>query len=466
MVEAPSSSRASAVGFGPRFVAAVSVGSVLNPVNSSIIAVALVTIGQVFDAGPDQTAWLVSGLYLATAVGQPTMGKLADRFGARRVYLAGLALVAAGGVLGFASGSLGLLVAARVTIGLGTSTAYPAAMAMVRRQSQRLNRPAPGSVLGALAIAAQVSSAVGPPLGGLLIAFGGWRSIFLVNLPLAAVGAVFAAWWLPADRASNEPEHRESSVWRALDPPGLVLFVAALASLLVFLMDVGEPHWWLCALALGLVAAFVGWELRADTPFLDVRMLVRNRELTATYARYAVTFLVSYSFLYGWTQWLEQSAGRSVAVTGLLLTPSFVVGSVCSALGARDRRVRGPLLIGTCALVLGSASLMLLDGDAPVWTLIGVSMLFGVPTGLNVVGNQAAMYAQAPDDQIGVASGLLRTFMYLGAVLSTSLIGTAFGQRATDTGLHNLALVLTVASVVLLAGTLLTARSAPPSHPR
>ena len=77
-------------GFGPRFVTAVSAGSALNPVNSSIIAVALVSIGHAFGAGPGTTGWLVSALYLATAVGQPTMGRLADRLGARRVYLAGL----------------------------------------------------------------------------------------------------------------------------------------------------------------------------------------------------------------------------------------------------------------------------------------------------------------------------------------------------------------------------------------
>src|SRR5689334_14111627 len=83
------------VGFGPRFVVAVSAGSVLNPINSSIIAIALVSIGHAFGVGADTAAWLVSVLYLATAVGQPAIGRLADRLGPRRVYLAGTALVAA-----------------------------------------------------------------------------------------------------------------------------------------------------------------------------------------------------------------------------------------------------------------------------------------------------------------------------------------------------------------------------------
>lgn len=106
---------AESIGFGRRFIAASSFGSVLNPVNSSIIAVALASIGRAFGAGAAATTWLVSALYLATAIGQPAMGRLADRLGPRRVYLG----------------------------------------AMVRQQSRRLHRETPGSVLGALAIAGQ-----------------------------------------------------------------------------------------------------------------------------------------------------------------------------------------------------------------------------------------------------------------------------------------------------------------------
>jgi len=161
------------IGFGRRFVAANSFGSVLNPVNSSIIAVALVSIGHAFGAGASATIWLVSALYLATAIGQPTMGRLADLTGPRRVYLAGTAAVAVGGLLGYLGWSLGSLIAARIVIGLGTSAAYPAAMAMVRRQARRLHTETPGGVLGALAIAGQATMAVGPPLGGLPITVGG-----------------------------------------------------------------------------------------------------------------------------------------------------------------------------------------------------------------------------------------------------------------------------------------------------
>ena len=438
---------AAETGFGPRFVVATSAGSVLNPVNSSIIAVALVSIGRSFGAGAAATTWLVSALYLATAIGQPAMGRLADQLGPRRVYLVGLALVAGGGLLGWWGPSLAVLVAARVILGFGTSAAYPAAMAMVRRQAQRLRRDPPGSVLGALAIAGQATMAVGPPLGGLLIVLGGWRLTFLINIPLATAGVVFALAWLPAD----EP-HRLG--WRVLDLPGAALFAAALTALMVFLMNLRAHPWWLLAVTTVLLAALTRRELAARAPFVDVRMVARNRALTTTYLRFGVTMLVTYCFIYGWTLWLEQGAGRSAAASGLLMMPSFAAAAAVSALAARSRRIWPPLVAGAAVLTVGSASLLFLHNGSPLWALAAVSIVFGVQNGLSVVTNQAAMYAQAPAEQTGAASGLLRTFMYLGAIASAGIIGFAFGARATDAGLHRLGVILTVASLILLAAIL------------
>ncbi|WP_186382359.1 MFS transporter [Amycolatopsis rhizosphaerae] len=435
-------------GFGGRFTTATSLGSVLNPVNSSIIAIALVAIGRSFGVGADATTWLVSALYVATAVGQPTAGRLADLFGPRRIYVAGSMLVGIGGLTGFLAQSLTVLVIARVIIGLGTSAAYPAAMAMVRRQSERLGTPAPGGVLSALAIAGWTSMAVGPPLGGLLIAIGGWRATLIVNVPLAAISLLCALLWLPAD---ERRERGTSSRLRTFDPAGMVLFAVVLISLLVFLMDLTSPRWWLLGVSVVLLGVLIGWELRNPTPFLDVRMLATHRALTTTYLRYAVTMLVTYCFLYGWTMWLEQSAHFSSSATGLLMVPCFVVAAAGSALIARCG-VWGPLLAGTVALTAASASLLLLHADSPLWLLVATSVLFGLQNGLNAVSNQSAMYRQAPASHTGSAAGLLRTFSYLGAIASASLISLTFGAQAEDHGLHHLALILTVGS----AATILT----------
>jgi MFS family permease len=439
------------LGFGPRFVAAVSFGSVLNPVNSSIIAIALVAIGDGLGVGAGATAWLVSVLYLATAVGQPTMGRLADRLGPRRVYVGGSLLVVAGGVVGWAAVSLGMLVVARVVIGLGTSAAYPAAMALVRRQSARLDTATPGRVLGVLAIMGQVSMAVGPVLGGGLMALGGWRLTFLVNVPLGLASAALALAWLPTD----DPVDRREPLRVVLDAPGLALFASALTALMVFLMGLDHPRWWLLVLTAALGTALTLWELRVRAPFVDVRMLARNHALTATYLRYGLAMLMTYCFVYGWAIWLEEAAGRSATAAGVLMMPSFVTATVVSLLAARRRAVWGPLVAGAVLLSAGTLLLAVVDATAPLWVLAGIGVVFGAQNGLTVTAGQAAMYAQAPAEQTGVAAGLLRSFMYVGAIASASLINLTFGGRATDHGLHTLAAVLVVGSAALLVATLL-----------
>jgi len=135
-------------------------------------------------------------------------------------------------------------------------------MAMVRHQARRLNREAPGGVLGALAVAGQVTMAVGPPLGGLLIAVGGWRLTFLVNVPLAFLGSATVLAWLPAD----DQRIRVRRARQELDPPGLGLFAAALTALLLFLMSLASPRWWLLGVTAALLTALTARELRARTP--------------------------------------------------------------------------------------------------------------------------------------------------------------------------------------------------------
>ncbi|MEV6611295.1 MFS transporter [Kutzneria sp. NPDC051319] len=276
---------------GLRLVLPVVLGTLLNAVNSSMIAVALVDIQHEFHAGAE-VVWLVSGLYLATAVAQPTMGRLADRFGARRVFCWGLVIVMAAATGAPFAHDLGWLVAARVLLGIGTSAAYPSGISLIR---QGIGGEATGA-LGAISAAGQVAVALGPPLGGVLVLVAGWRSIFWVNLPIAALSLLLVLLWVPRDRA-----RQSTSV--GLDPLGILLFAAAMVGLLVFLL---EFRWLFLAAAVVLAFVLLWWELRVSRPFIDVRMLRSNRPLSHTYARVAVTYVVFYTIFYGVPQWLEQ----------------------------------------------------------------------------------------------------------------------------------------------------------------
>ena len=173
-------------GFDRTLLGPMILGSIMNPINSSIIAVSLVPIGRAFGAPASQTAWLVSALYLATAIGQPVTGRLVDLYGPRRLLLAGALLTGIAGALGTFAPNLVVLVIARVILGFGTCAGYPASMALIRAEADRTGVASPSGVLATLTIASQTIAVIGPSLGGALIGLGGWRATLAVNIPLAS----------------------------------------------------------------------------------------------------------------------------------------------------------------------------------------------------------------------------------------------------------------------------------------
>jgi MFS family permease len=431
--------------FSGTMMAPLLLGVALNPINSTMIATALVAVGHAFGVGVAQTAWLVASLYLASSVGQPTMGRLADLIGPRKVFLSGLVVVLAAGLVGALAPAFGWLIASRVLLGVGTSAAYPSAMAMLRAESRRTGVEAPRTVLGRLSLASLASAAVGPVLGGALAATLGWRAVFAVNIPAAVVGLLLALRWAPKD-----PPRPAGRARISLDPPGLLLFAATIATTMLFLMNLAHPNWLLLAVAVLLGVALVAWELRAGQPFLDLRLLGRSPGLTRTFIRSGLTYLVLYCMLYGFSQWLQESHGLSSFHAGLIALPMSVTAAVFSLLGARTKTLRTPLVALTLLLGAGSGLLLLLGGHTPIALLVFASTVFGVGQGLASSCNQAAVYAQAPADGTGSAAGLQRTSIYLGAILSSSVLALLYGTRATDGGLHDIAAVM-----VALCGALL-----------
>jgi len=413
-----------------------------------MVSVALAPISRDLGIGSAQAIWLVAALYLASAIAQPTMGKLADRFGPKKVFLTGLVIVGVAGVVPEVLTGFGGAVFARVLIGIGTSAAYPAALTTLRQHSTRIGKPTPSLVLGALSITSLVSAAAGPPLGGALIAAFGWHAIFLVNVPLAVFGIVVSALWLPSDKL--RPRNDEDlPVLTALDPFGMLLMTGFVSALLVFLLDVSAGLWWLLGVAIVLLAALILWELRAVKPFVDVRLLVRNGALSRTYARLFLTYLMAYTMTYGFSQWVQDVAGYPSDVAGYMQLPAAVVAGVASFLVARKTAVRGPLIVAAVVPIVGGALLLFLGVGSPWWLLVLAPALFGVPQALASVSNQAALYRVVPAEYIGTAAGLSRTSVYIGAIAASSLIGGVFGQAPTTPDLHVLAWVIVGVAVLV-----------------
>ncbi|MBK3575761.1 MFS transporter [Streptomyces sp. MBT65] len=440
--------RPAPAGFDRRLIAPMVLGSVLNPINSSMIAVALVPIGIAFGAPPSETVWLVSALYLATAVGQPVIGRLVDMYGPRRLYLIGTALVGIAGVMGALAPSLGVLIAARVLLGFGTSAAYPAAMQLTRSEAERTGQDSPAGVLTALAVSAQTVSVIGPTLGGFLIGVGGWRAIFTVNVPLSLACLVLGALRLP--RTGKDT----SGIRRDVDPPGMLLFAVMLVSLMMFLTAPKVSEWYLPVLSAAAATAFARRELRVPEPFVDLRVLGGNLPLVTTYLRQFLGYTTSYAFLYGYTQWLEEGRGLHASAAGLVLLPLSLTALGVSSLTGRREAIRAKLLVGGAVQIAGCAGLFLVGSGSPVWLLLAVGAVLGVPQGLLGLAGQNALYRQAEPARIASAAGLLRTFMYLGALAASAATAAFFPHRADTPGLHGLALFMAIGSALLLAITL------------
>lgn len=437
--------------FNRKLLAPMMLGSVLNPVNSSIISVSLIPIGVAFGAPPSQTTWLVSALYLATAIGQPVVGRLIDLFGPRRLFLAGAWLAGLAGVIGMLAPNLGTLIVARVLLGFGTCASYPAAMYLVRSEAKRTGHDSPAGVLTALAVTAQTAAGIGPSLGGLLIDVGGWRTTLAVNIPLAAVSIYLGTRRLPRTPV-NFSDRRK--VVADLDLSGMALFTVMLVCLLLLLMEPRVGNGYLLVLAVASAVGFVRKELRAAKPFIDLRVLGGNLPLVATYARALLAYLVSYTFMYGYTQWMEQGRGLSPSQAGLLQLPMFAIAIVLATTTGRRKEIRGKLLVGATGQLAASVLLLMLSPGSPVWMLLAVTMVMGIPAGLNGLALQSSVYHQADPERVSSSAGLLRTFGYLGAILASAANGVFFSDRVDTPGLHNLAWFLIVVAVLFLVVTI------------
>jgi MFS family permease len=438
-------------GFGFTFVAPLALGSCLNPINSTMIATALVPISRSLNVSAAEAGWLIAALYLASAIAQPTMGRLADLFGPRRVLLCALTLVALSGVVGWFSTSLNLLIVARVLLGIGTSGAYPAAMRIFRVRADHLNVPPPRAAMSFLSLAAISTMAVGPLLGGILTGAFGWHSIFTVNLPLALLTAILVIIWTPKD---DPQELTLGALVKGIDITGLVLFGATLAGLMTFLMRLSHPLWWVLAITIVVGAGLVVHSRAHKTPFFDVCMLAKNTPLVITYLRACVLSTIVYGMLYGFSQWLESGANFSSTQAGAIMLPMSIAAGISSYVGGRTKGIRIPFVVSIGVMALGCAALGAVTFGAPVWLIVAAAVLLGFPQGLFFVSTQAAVYVQARAREIGTASGLQRTATYFGAIVAASVLALVYGQSATNGGFLRLSIIMAASAAVLFFFTI------------
>jgi MFS family permease len=341
------------------------------------------------------------------------------------------------------------LLVSRVLIGLGTSCAYPTAMLLIRQRAREagLAKP-PGGVLGGLQIAGVATASLGLPVGGVLVGTLGWRSVFFVNVPFALIAFVTTLAWVRPD-GPLQHSLRLGDLASRLDLGGIAGFAAAMIALLLFLFRLPTTHWYLLGISVALWIALVFWELWTATPFLDVRMLASNTALTRTYLRFGLAMLCIYVVLYGITQWIEAVRGLSETEAGLIMLPMTLISGLVISPVSRRNLIRGPVIAAAIACLVGSAGVLTLSGSAWIGWIVVITLVFGLVMGFASAGNQTALYAQAPADQLGTAAGLLRTFGYVGSIASSAITGIVFHSSVSDSGVHLIAWIMIGISLVL-----------------
>jgi EmrB/QacA subfamily drug resistance transporter len=446
-------------GPGWRAVSIVLIGAFMALLDTTIVNVALPSIRSGLHASSASLEWIVSGYALAYGLALVPGGRAGDRFGHKQLFLIGLTIFTLASVACGISQTQGEIVAARIVQGLGAGLFFPSISATIQHSFTGAARSKAFGVLGAVI---GVSTAMGPLLGGLIIAgFGpadGWRWVFLVNLIIGAVAIPMAAWRLPRAKTRTR---------RGFDPIGLTLLTGGLVLLLIPLVEGqqdGWPAWtWICFGACAVVFALLAaWEVRADRRGGDPLLkpgLLRQTSFSAG-AVFAVAFFGGFSSIFFTLSILwQEGLAHSALITGLVIAP-FSVGTLAAAANS-DKLSAGlgrlVLVLGCSLLLIGLALVVLvINLTAPAvngWDLIGPLLLAGLGTGMTIAPNQDFVLATVPRAEAGTAAGILGTSQRVGTAIGIAIIGTVlFGSLKFRPGPHAVATAFThSAQLALLA---------------
>lgn len=411
-------------------LAAVASGTFLSSMASSVVNLALPSLGQDLAISLEDSRWVMQAYLLASGVVLLVAGRLGDLWGHRRVYLAGF------GLFGLASLGAGLapdlawLLAARGLQGLGAAMVMAVGPAILTTTFPGTQR---GRVLGLVSTATYAGLTVGPPLGGMLVSALGWRWTFLLNAPLTVLILTVAIFCLPrtAPRAGAR-----------FDWPGTAALLAGLSCLLFGLSE-GRRWGWgsgftlgaLGAGALGLLA-FGLVERRRPDGLLDLA-LFRTRLFTGAVLSAFLNYVALFSVVLLMPFYLEEGLGRSPAHTGLLLAVQFaVMALVASPSGWLSDRLGSRLLASLGQLILAGGLGLLASlgpGSSDGQVVLGLAVV-GLGTGVFISPNSSALMGAAPRERQGTAGSVLAEARILGMLLGVALASAVFHAAGGRTG--------------------------------
>lgn len=432
----------------PLLLATVSLGGVLAPINSTMLAVALPELRHDFGVGHAEVAWLVSAYLIAMAVAQPLGGRLGDQLGRGPVFGAGLILFLIFSLAIAASPTFPVLILLRTCQALIGAAVIPNGMAMLR-ETQPVNRL--GRSGGFIGSAISISAAIGPLLGAALLELGSWRLIFLMNVPLVLAGLLCFTFLRYPEKGARKPF--------ALDWVGALVFAALLVTVTLLLNSLkGAQN---NIVAIGVIVAlplftvlFVHRQVYTENPIAEWQ-LFKNRSYAAATAYVLLSNLVMYTVILAIPFFIEEVQGKGHAITGSLLGAISILSAVIAPIAGRISDGvgrRAPAFAGSLCILVGIVTLLLLlQEDSPFWFLASMLALLGLGLGWSVGPSNAAAIESSPRELAGAAAGTNSMMRYLGSIVGVGILGAVLN---TDSGPPELSVFRFILAVLVVMAAL------------
>ncbi|OIV38344.1 MFS transporter [Mangrovactinospora gilvigrisea] len=418
---------------------ALCLGQFMVILDVTVVTVAEPALRSGLGAGPAGLQWVVDG-YTTVFAGLLLLGGgLGDRFGHRRLWLGGLGVFAAASAACALAPATGALIAARFAQGVGAALLIPASLALL--SASYPDRAARARAVGIWGGVACTAAAAGPVVGGVLVEALGWRSVFWLNVPVAAAAVAVTLRHIG-------PVARRAATTR-FDLPGLALGVATLLGLAFGLNEAGTVGWASApvlggfAVAVAAAAGFVAVARRRGADAVLPLGLFRRVPFSASALIGVVLNLGFYGLLYLLTLYFQQVRGYSATTAGLALLPCMAMGIASSPLSGRIAARTGPYLpmrLGLAFGTVGFACWLVAGPHTPYWALLPALVCCGIGTPLCMPAATSALMEAAPRDAAGVASAVFNVSRQTGSTVGVALFGTLAAAHLVD-GLHAAALV-------------------------
>ena len=398
--------------------------------DNTVLNVALPTLVRDLNATSSDLQWIVDAYIIVFAGLLLAAGSLADRIGRKRTFLAGLAVFAAGSAWAAFSGDVDTLIAARASMGVGGALMIPSTLSII---SNMFADPAERQrAIAVWAGTSGVGVALGPIIGGLLLARFWWGSVFLINVPIAAAGLLAAVWLVPDSKSASA---------KAPDLAGAILSVAGIGMILWSIIEAPARGWSsplvvaAGAGGLAVLAVFAAWERITTHPMLNLAFF-RQRSFSAAIPAVAAVTFGLYGALFVLTQFMQFLLGYTPPQAGIRVLPAAAAVVVIAPASALLVRTIGTKLTMAAGLALIAAGLWQISGATVTTTFAGTvvgMVLLGAGAGLAIPTATGSVIGSVPESDSGVASATNTTAIQLGGALGVAVVGSLLATRYQDT---------------------------------